>query len=209
MPSPFDNCKECRFYGCGQANMPCRACCFGSKFEAALRRTTIPKFEMHLDVSKLLPTKKIVENIDKNSMIPNLMNEVVTYCERDVKTTMELADVMRRRVEEMKNRRYVPEIKRVYFNEPYTIVIWDDKTKTIVKTQGDEVYDPEKGLTMAICKKLYGNKGSYFDQISKWTNQYHEKKTNEEVAKNDIQKATTKIEEAMNAFAEAARKFAE
>lgn len=43
-------------------------------------------------------------------------------------------------------------IKRVIFNKPATIVFWNDGTKTVVKTQKDEVYDPEKGLTMAVTK---------------------------------------------------------
>jgi hypothetical protein len=49
-------------------------------------------------------------------------------------------------------------------------VIWSDKTKTIVKA-ADETYDPEKGLAMAICKKLLGtNKthSDYYDEFKKW-----------------------------------------
>lgn len=36
-------------------------------------------------------------------------------------------------------------------------------------------YDPEKGLAMAICKKVMGNKGNYNNEINKWTDQYWEK----------------------------------
>lgn len=50
--------------------------------------------------------------------------------------------------------RVCPEIKRVIFNDPATIVIWSDDTKTIVKA-AKEQFDPEKGLAMAIVKKLY------------------------------------------------------
>lgn len=69
----------------------------------------------------------------------------------------------------------VPEIEKVIFNEPATIVIWADGTKTIVKAQNGEPYDPEKGLTMAITKKALGNKGKYFDTIKKWTKEYKSK----------------------------------
>lgn len=59
-------------------------------------------------------------------------------------------------------------IKNVIFNYPATIVLWNDGTKTVVKAQGDDVYDPEKGLTMAIVKKLLGNQGNYYNELKKW-----------------------------------------
>ena len=61
------------------------------------------------------------------------------------------------------------EIKKVIFNDPATIVLWKDGTKTIVKCQDGDVFDPEKGLAMAISKKALGNTGKYFDEIKKWT----------------------------------------
>ena len=72
-----------------------------------------------------------------------------------------------------------PEIKNVIFNPPATIVFWDDGTKTVVKAQNNEHFDPEKGLSMAIAKKHFGNKGHYFEEIKKWTEKY----TAEEVVK--------------------------
>lgn len=62
-----------------------------------------------------------------------------------------------------------PFIVDVIFNEPATIVFWSDGTKTVVKTQNGEKFDKEKGLAMAIIKKSLGNKGSYFNEIKKWT----------------------------------------
>lgn len=59
-------------------------------------------------------------------------------------------------------------IKKVIFNNPATIVMWMDGTKTVVKCGKDDVYDPEKGLAMAICKKVFGNKGNYFNVFKKW-----------------------------------------
>lgn len=71
-------------------------------------------------------------------------------------------------------------IKEVIFNPPATIVFWNDGTKTVVKCQNDEVFDTEKGLAMAISKKYFGNKGSYCNQIKKWTEKYEdEQKANE------------------------------
>ena len=60
-----------------------------------------------------------------------------------------------------------PDIKRVIFSDLYTIVIWDDRTKTIVKCT-DEKFDKEKGLAMCIAKKSLGNKGKYYDVFKKW-----------------------------------------
>lgn len=60
-------------------------------------------------------------------------------------------------------------IKKVIFNEPATIVFWEDETKTVVKCSENEAFDKEKGLAMAIVKKMLGNKGNYFNQIKKYT----------------------------------------
>lgn len=62
----------------------------------------------------------------------------------------------------------VPAIRKVIFNDPATIVFWTDGTKTVVKAQGDDIFDPEKGLAMAISKKALGNKGNYCNELKKW-----------------------------------------
>lgn len=62
----------------------------------------------------------------------------------------------------------IPEIKNVIFNDPATIVFWEDGTKTVVKCQDGDEFDPEKGLAMAIAKKAYGNKGNYCNKMKKW-----------------------------------------
>lgn len=58
-------------------------------------------------------------------------------------------------------------IEKVIFNGPATIVMWMDGTKTIVKCQDGDEFDPEKGLAMAISKKAFGNKGNYCDVFKK------------------------------------------
>lgn len=70
--------------------------------------------------------------------------------------------------------RLISQIKKVIFNDPATIVIWSDDTKTIVKCQENDIFDPEKGLAMAISKKALGNKGNYCNEIKKWTEKYEE-----------------------------------
>lgn len=66
-------------------------------------------------------------------------------------------------------------IEDVIFNPPATIVFWEDGTKTVVKDQGEECFDPEKGLAMAISKKALGNKGNYYNQFTKWVGKYADK----------------------------------
>lgn len=59
-------------------------------------------------------------------------------------------------------------IDKVIFNDPATIILWHDGTKTVVKTQNGEKYDPEKGMAMAISKKYFGNTGRYYNIFKKW-----------------------------------------
>lgn len=58
-------------------------------------------------------------------------------------------------------------IKKVHYNDPVTVVLWEDGTKTIV-TASEEPFDKEKGLAMAIAKKAMGNQGNYFNAFKKW-----------------------------------------
>lgn len=60
------------------------------------------------------------------------------------------------------------DITKVIFNDPATIVFWTDGTKTVVKVGKDEIFDYEKGLAMAISKKFFDNKSSYYNKFKKW-----------------------------------------
>jgi len=62
----------------------------------------------------------------------------------------------------------VPDIEKVIFNDPATIVFWSDGTKTVVKTQNNEKYNKEMGLSMAISKKMLGNNSKYYNTFKKW-----------------------------------------
>lgn len=59
-------------------------------------------------------------------------------------------------------------IKDVIFAPPATIVYWSDGSKTVVKCSEKDVFDPEKGLAMAIAKRCGGNKGNYYKEIQNW-----------------------------------------
>ena len=59
-------------------------------------------------------------------------------------------------------------IKDVIFAPPATIVYWSDGSKTVVKCSEKDVFDPEKGLAMAVAKRCGGNNGSYYKEIQNW-----------------------------------------
>lgn len=62
----------------------------------------------------------------------------------------------------------MPSIKNVYFNDPVTVVLWNDNTKTIVRCQEGDTYSKETGLALCIAKKALGNKGNFNDIFKKW-----------------------------------------
>ena len=59
-------------------------------------------------------------------------------------------------------------IKDVIFSDRVTVILWKDGTKTMVRAGKHEDYDPEKGFAMAVCKKMFGNKGNYYEVFKKY-----------------------------------------
>lgn len=59
-------------------------------------------------------------------------------------------------------------IRKVVFNDPATIVFWSDNTKTVVKCGPEDTYDMEKGLAMAIVKKMAGNDNRFHKVFKQW-----------------------------------------
>ena len=70
----------------------------------------------------------------------------------------------------VKNKFDKSTVKDVIFNDPATIVLWKDGTKTVVKCQTEtgDVYNKELGLAMCIIKKCCGNKGNFNDVFNEW-----------------------------------------
>lgn len=65
------------------------------------------------------------------------------------------------------------DINRVIFNNPATIVFWKDGTKTVVKANGDDAFNPEVGLMACFTKKALGNKYEYYGKFNKIINKYN------------------------------------
>lgn len=92
------------------------------------------------------------------------------YCNNDVNSCKKLIGDMSTGysfVDPATAQKAMNRIKNVIFNDPATIVFWDDGTKTVVKAQ-NEPFDPEKGLAMAIAKYFFDNMGYYYDVFKKW-----------------------------------------
>ncbi len=106
-----------------------------------------------------------VYNIDESSIYPNMIKpyDLSTFYRTGLFT-----EIMERRNNDMKNNHRVPQIKDVIYNDPATIVLWMDGTKTVVKCGDYDIYDPEKGLAMAIAKKALSNQGNYYETFKSW-----------------------------------------
>ena len=135
--------------------------------------------------------------------LPNLRLDELAYILDQVKRkyNLEIVDCGVASVSNLwlkPNTTKLPEIKDVIFNEPATIILWADGTKTVVKCQEGEGYDPEKGMAMAISKKALGNKGNYCEVFKKWLSE-EEEVNDGRVSSNDLRKA-------FDEFAKAAKK---
>lgn len=57
--------------------------------------------------------------------------------------------------EEKERKKYTP--KKIYYNNPVTVVFWEDNTKTIVRLHEGEEYNEYTAFTAALAKKIFGN----------------------------------------------------
>lgn len=127
-----------------------------------LERALYGKFDAEYAIESLyprvMPTKTaydiIKELVEKFENKPSLKS-------------LEIDEWARAQITPAKTKPKHPIVERAIFNDPATIVFWKDGTKTVVKAQKGEKYDPEKGLAMAFSKKMFGNEGNYYDQFTK------------------------------------------
>ena len=104
--------------------------------------------DFYVDEKHIMPYTDFITNVIKNRMINACYGMMATsHAEYPVRK---------------------PEIDKVYFNNPYTIVIWKDGTKTMVKCQENDVYNPETGLALCISKKALGNTNKWYDVFKKY-----------------------------------------
>lgn len=123
------------------------------------------------------------------------------YCENDIRVNyIPYSNLYNRIISNTQTpkQKAMNSITKVIFNDPATIVIWSDGTKTVVKCDKRDEFDPEKGLAMAICKKHFGG-GFYNDIFKKWI---PEETPEIEI---DGQISMTEITEKLEAFAKKAK----
>lgn len=111
----------------------------------------------------IVVTSRKINRITSYRTSDMLIKDILSV-ERDLEYTSIPSDVVL----------YVYGVVDVIFNDPATIVIWADGTKTVVKANGEK-FDPEKGLAMAISKKVLGNKHNYYDIFKKHVGRYEKK----------------------------------
>lgn len=60
-----------------------------------------------------------------------------------------------------KHRQTLPDLslkaRKVIFNPPATIILWEDGTKTVVKCDDEDYYEPASGVALCYMKKALGN----------------------------------------------------
>lgn len=118
------------------------------------------------EVIKAMHNNDILVKVGNKFYTPTNIEYEVSLCgPTDVKIDATLAPYLEVTAKERTNPLA---IKDVIFNDPATIVLWQDGTKTVVKANHGDTFDPEKGLAMAITKKALGNKGKYFDILKKY-----------------------------------------
>ena len=136
-------------------------------FEKEFAKERIP-WENPDVMTSILPPKSVYISSQpafRGSVFDKLMNEEVSrYIANDVINTWNLWE----KRNSIFSGGLKMKIKNVIFNDPATIVFWTDGTKTVVKCQDGDIFNPEMGLAMAISKKALGNKGNYCNEFKKW-----------------------------------------
>jgi hypothetical protein len=91
------------------------------------------------------------------------------------------------RKSQKQNKRLRSMVKKVILNNPCTIIIWGDGSKTVVKCHESDTYDPEKGILACMAKKLYENTNLFNEVINAYV---------------DFEKATSCATASLEALAE-------
>ena len=81
--------------------------------------------------------------------LPDAMME---YIKADLNATFGVANHIRR-----SRQTGLPQIKKVIYSGPKTIILWADNTKTIVSCGEADSYDYYSGFCAAVVKKLFGS----------------------------------------------------
>lgn len=81
----------------------------------------------------------------------------------------------------------IPDIERIIFNPPATVVYWIDGTKTVVKAMEGEKYEKYAGFAMACMKKMFGSTGAAKHIIAEYDETPKPKQKKEELKPNKLE----------------------
>lgn len=82
----------------------------------------------------------------------SLPDAMMEYIKADLNATFGVANHIRR-----SRQTGLPQIKKVIYSGPKTIILWADNTKTIVSCGEADSYDYYSGFCAAVVKKLFGS----------------------------------------------------
>lgn len=114
----------------------------------------------------------IISNIDidtDSSKAYPVKGTVLGHCVngKSIRTTPDLGLAMNDLWKWLKHGNRAKGIKEVIFNNPATIIVWQDGTKTVVKCQDGDRYDKEKGFLLCYLKGVVGNK-TLLKELDRW-----------------------------------------
>lgn len=117
-------------------------------------------------ISPALITNPVINPLAE--MLKGLEHEVVKDAEKKISPVkFYVSDKVKQMIMESSTK-----IERVIFNNPVTVVLWADGTKTKVRAQAGDTYNKETGLAMCIAKKVLGNTGSFNEVFKQWIPEY-------------------------------------
>lgn len=74
---------------------------------------------------------------------------------------------------------YRKDIKQVIFQAPATIILFEDGTKSVVKVNGDDMYNKQIGFLLALCKGCFDNKS--YDVILRLIDDFNDQENKKEI----------------------------
>ena len=88
-------------------------------------------------------------------------------------------------------------IKEVIYNNPATIILWSDGSKTTSKVDPLDVYNPEFGLLICVLKKLVGG-DAVADLLEYWTPSLEDILDMRKASKKSMRRTLTEIRQKFN-----------
>lgn len=114
------------------------------------------------------PTALTPREIAAPDFLGRFLSDVVTHSVEHDPFARGWNEAMRFNAKNPDRCHRLPMPVNVIFNNPATIVFWDDGDKTVVKCQPGDTFNAETGLTTAMLKKYMGNDNTFNKVINEW-----------------------------------------